>query len=330
MGKDTTFVFILGAPRSGTTWLQAMLGAHPQVGTTVELTLYSRYTARWIESWTMEAQNIRDGRWYQGLPFLWGEEEFYGFLREFVERVYQRVLDNHPQATHVVDKHPGYSMYVEDILRIVPEARFIHVIRDGRDVAVSMVAARKRSGFGAGTIQDAAEVWKRHVLAARSASQYRERYMEVRYEDMLADGIGTLEAVFDFCGLPADEDDVAAIVNEHQFERMKAKRQVADERAKASVGHYRKGEAGGWRDELNPVQRSIFQRVAGDLLREIGYAEENWWETSKGGRLVWSGLASMLMFGRQVRLRIFRAAAELLGPDLIRQIRAARSSQRRG
>jgi hypothetical protein len=221
-------------------------------------------------------------------------------------------------------------MVVEDIHRIVPDARFIHVIRDGRDVAVSMVAARKRSGFGAGTIQDAALAWKKHVLAARNASQYQGRYMEIRYEDLLADGVGTLRSVFDFCDLPADADDVAAIVDEHQFERMKARRQVADKRAQASVGHYRKGGAGGWRDELSPVQRGVLHHVAGDLLLELGYAVENWWATSSAGRLLWSGVASLSMFGRQVRLRVFRAAAELLGPGLTRQIRAARSGRRSG
>lgn len=328
MGKDTNYVFILGAPRSGTTWLQAMLGAHPRVGTTVELTLYSRYTASWIESWTKEARNIEDGRWHQGLPFVWSESDFYGFLRDFVEGVYQRVLDKHPQATHVVDKHPAYSMYVEDIERIVPQARFIHVIRDGRDVAVSMVAARKRSGFGAGTIQDAALAWKKHVLAARRASQYQGRYMEVRYEDLLADGVSTLRTVFDFCDLPADADDVAAIVDEHQFERMKARRQLADERAQATVGHYRKGVVGSWRESLSPLQRRMFHRLVGDLLCELGYAQEDWWATNASQKAVLPIWSTLYAVGLTVRRRVARAAIELLGQRFGRRIRSWRSGRK--
>jgi hypothetical protein len=199
-----------------------MLGAHPLVCTKVEQSLYSKYTVPWIGAWEREAKNIEQGRRQQGLPFLW-TEEFYNFLREFVARVYQRVGDANPQATHVLDKRPGYSIYVEDIHRTLPEARFLHVIRDGRDVAVSMVATRKRSGFGRRTIQGAAASWREHVYAARAAAQYHEQYLEVRYESMLADGVGTLTDVLDFCGLPTSVEKVTAIVREHQFDRMKAR-----------------------------------------------------------------------------------------------------------
>lgn len=315
------YVIIIGAPRSGTTWLQSMLGAHPLVSTTVELTLFSQYAASWLAIWAREAQNLSAGRWYQGLPALWTEEEFHAFLREFIERVYQRVSDRNPEATHVVDKHPGYSMYVDDISRLLPKARFIHVIRDGRDVAVSMVATRKRVGFGASTIQDAALAWKNHVLAARLASRCRGRYLEVRYESMLSDSIDTLQAVFDFCELPADRADVTAIVDQHQFDRMKAKRQVGDSRARASQGHYRKGKAGSWRSELGPINRYICHRIAGGLLRELAYSEGDWWATSAVQKIFLPPMGTAAIIGREASRRIYRAGAQLLGPRLAKQVR---------
>ena len=120
-----------------------MIGAHPLVCTTVELTLFSKYTGPWIRAWELEADNTVRSRWNQGLPFLWSEDEFYDFLREFVGQVYERVLATNPKATHILDKHPGYSRYVVDINAILPNARFIQIIRDGRDVAMSMVSASK-------------------------------------------------------------------------------------------------------------------------------------------------------------------------------------------
>ena len=51
MTLDNQFVFIIGAPRSGTTWLQTMLAAHPSVCTSVELTLFDKYITSWIEIW---------------------------------------------------------------------------------------------------------------------------------------------------------------------------------------------------------------------------------------------------------------------------------------
>ena len=209
---DKQFIFIIGAPKSGTTWLQIMISAHPQVCTTVELTLFSKYTAPWIKAWKAEAANIQQGRWNQGLPFLWSEDEFYGYLKEFLSKVYEKVLSINPQATHVLDKHPGYSMHVEDINMLLPGARFIHMIRDGRDVAVSMVAAQQRIGYGTGTIQDSAAEWKRNVRAAQETTQYHDRYMEVRYEDLLISGANTLKSVFDFCGLPATHIDIISSI----------------------------------------------------------------------------------------------------------------------
>ena len=79
----------------------------------------------------------------------------------------------------------------------------------------------------------------------------------------------------------------------------KDRRQVADERAQATVGHYRKGRSGGWQSELGPRQRRVFHSVAGDLLCELGYAEEGWWATSMRQKLVLPVLATIDISGRE-------------------------------
>ncbi len=273
---DKEFIFIIGAPKSGTTWLQAMIAAHPLVCTTIELTLFDRYTAPWINTWKRQAANIKQGRWYLGLPFLWSEQEFFDFLREFLGKVYEKVVETNPRATHVLDKHPGYSMYVEDMNKLLPNARFIHIIRDGRDVAISMMAARRQIGYGTANLPDSAAAWKKYVLSAQKARQYPERFLEVSYEDLSSAGAETLAVVFDFCDLPTSAGDAAAIVEAHQFERMKAKRQHPDKRAKTHKAFYRKGKVGSWREELGPIQRYVFDAIAGDfyvnwaMLRMVG------------------------------------------------------------
>lgn len=317
---DKQFIFIIGSERSGTTWLQTMIGAHPLVSTTVELTLFSRYTAPWIKVWKQEATNL--GKWLQGLPFLWSEDEFYRFLKEFLERVYSRVIATNVQATHILDKCPGYSQYVEDINRLLPNARFIHLIRDGRDVVVSMVAARRHLGFGTGTIHDSATAWKDHVRGAQKAREYHGRYMEVRYEDISASGVDVLKDVFEFCGLPASVKEVVTIVNAHQFEKMKANKLTPVEGVKAPDGSYRKGKVGSWREELDPLQRYIFDQIAGDLLLELGYGQEGWWANSNSQRFALPIFAAMLTMSKRIR----RAAAILLGPSLATYNKTARST----
>ncbi len=291
--SDKQFLFIIGSPRSGTSWLQAMICAHPLVCSTVELRLFNGYTAPWIKAWEEEASNMAQGRWYQGLPFLWTEDEFYEFLRGFLEKVYERVVATNFQATHVLDKHPGYSVHVKDINMLFQAPRFIHMIRDGRDVAVSMVAARRQIGFGTGTIRDSAVAWKKHVRAAQKAKQYQNRYLEVRYEDLSNAGVSVLKSVFDFCGLSIPED-VAAIVNAHQFDKMKSNRSSPLNDIQAPQGHYRKGKVGSWRKELAPMQKYLFDEIAGNLLSELGYAENGWWAESRIQKLVLPLLAVAL------------------------------------
>ncbi len=330
MMLDKQYLFIIGSPKSGTTWLRIMIAAHPLVCTTVELTLFSRYTAPWVKAWQSEADNIEQGRWNQGLPFLWTEDEFYGFLRKFIEQVYERVIATNPQATHVLDKHPGYAMYVEDIDKLLPSARFIHIIRDGRDVAGSMVAARQNIGYGTDTIPESAAEWQKHIRSARKAKQYYDRYLEVRYEDLLTSGVDTLKTVFDFCGLPASVEDVATIVEAHQFEKMKAKRQSSDKRVKMHPAFYRKGKAGSWREDMEPIQRYLFDEIAGELLRELGYANDDWWAAESRVQKFTLPLLAMISIRERRRQRVTRAAKALLGPRLSGYIRAMRLRMRRG
>lgn len=326
MISDKQFIFIIGAPRSGTSWLQLMIGAHPNVSTSVELTLYNKYIGPWIDAWKEEYANIEDDRWTQGLPYLLTKEDLYDFLREFVVKVYGRVHAANPKTTHILDKHPGYSMYVEDINELLPNSKFIHLIRDGRDVVVSMVAARKSMGFGTATVVDSSAEWKRHVRAAQKAKKFHDRYLEVRYEDLKSIGLVTLKSVFDFCELPASNQYVEKIITLHQFERMKARRQTAAKEVKAKADHYRKGKVGSWQYELGPIQKYLFHKIAGDLLYELGYADHSWWMDKGYQRITISLISSLPYAFFKIRPRVYRATAELLGPELAKRIKAVISN----
>lgn len=305
---DKRFLYIIGSPRSGTTWLQTMIAAHPLVCTTVELTLFTRYTAPWIQAWKDESANIKKSGLYQGIPFLWSEDEFYSFLREFLEKVYAKVIDTKPQATHILDKHPGYSKYVEDIHELIPGARFIHVIRDGRDVAASMIAARRDMGFGADTVEGSAKEWKECVKAAQQARNYTGQYLEVRYEELLHDGGESLARVFDFCGLNIGSQQAAQILSEHHFEKMQARSLAPVNGVKVPKAHFRRGKAGTWAQDLGPVQQYIFDSIAGDLLHELGYASEGWWADSGWHRTIVPMAAGCRSAPRRLRNKLKKLA----------------------
>lgn len=278
-------IFIIGSPRSGTTWLQIMLGAHAQVATTVELNLFEQYLIPWINSWKQSVARRDATGMHQGLPCVWQEEEFHNYLREFLSRIYLPLMENKPGATQLLHKSCDNSFYTSEILHLLPKTKFIHLIRDGRDVAVSMMAAKQTIGEWGGTAERAATLWKDHVIAARKTQQYGNRFIEVRYEDLIANGPGTLEKIFNFCELPATRETAEKIYTDHEFSKMKRKRQESDHRYKRPADHYRKGITGSWEGELNPADKYTIHKIAGDLLDELGYTSGNWWASSQLQRL---------------------------------------------
>jgi len=292
MSKAFQPLFIIGSPRSGTTMLQILLGEHPQVSTTVELTLFKRYISPWLRMWDEEKGNSLQGRWNQGLPFVLEREEVVDFLKTFLATVYSKLQDRKQTATHVLDKHPANALFTPLIRDLLPHARFIHVIRDGRDVACSMVSAARQIGFGTHTIPESAVAWKRHVLAAREASR-QEGYFEIRYEAFLRDGVAAYRDVLDFCGLPYNDEWIAQTIENNTFEKMKAARRSGDVLVQARRAHYRSGRAGAWKETLSELDAFEFDRLAGDLLRELGYENSaDWWHRSSFSPIVTPPLAT--------------------------------------
>jgi len=303
-----------------------MMGAHPLICTTVELTLFNKYIAPWIEAWKRETTNIVERGLNRGLPFLWTEEEFHEFLEGFLDKAYQKVVEKKPQARYILDKQPNYSMHVDDINCLFPNALFIHIIRDGRDVAASMISARRTVGFGYGTIQEAGISWVKHARAAQSARKFGDRYIEVRYEDLLNDSANTLRTVFEFCRLTASEEFILEVVNNHQFELMKSRKQLPDEKVKSSEGHYRKGIAGDWITDLSSFQKYQFDKIAGDLLCELGYSRKGWWVEHICQHFTIPFLFSL----REAKNRVIKALKNLLGDEIIKRVKYIRSKYYEG
>lgn len=265
--------------------LQILLASHPQVASTVEQTLYQHYLNDWIERWRSEVENIEVRGWKLGLPILWSEEELHEVLREFLRRAYGKVLANKPDATHILDKHPGYSAHVATIKKFLPRAKFIHMIRDGRDVAVSTVAAHEKMGFGPDDVPGATEKWKRFLLSAREASKFGDDYLEVRYETFLEGRDETYARVLEFCRLKSSPEWISETLAANTFEKMKERGASPDPNTKLSDKRYHRGTAGGWQTDFSPLDRYQFDRVAGDLLCELGYAEPGWWEEESTDRI---------------------------------------------
>jgi Sulfotransferase family len=299
---DIPVVYVVGAPRSGTTWFQLMLGSHHEVATPVELAFFSSIVASWYETWDQHREGKgRAARPNWGLPAALTEAEFEDTVRGVVERVYRSVLAAKPTASVMVEKEPRYSLYVDTILRTVPHARFVHVVRDGRDAVCSMVRVSREwaQEWAPDSVGHAAHLWSEAVRGALEARQAPAGYMEVRYEDLLGDeGPDLLHRALAFCGVSAEPELARTLYDRYRHgsrrdqELMEGGLVWAGEAARSGAdvafpeGFIGPAAAGVWRDRFGPADRQAFDSVAGDLLVQLGYEPDHAW--AKG--MAWTPL----------------------------------------
>lgn len=274
---DKQFLFVVGAPRSGTTWLHHMLMSHPDVaGLEAELTTFT-YLGQWNSLYRTEKLHMDQGHWKQGAPLLYTEEEFAQGLHAMACDAYNRVLARKPHASHILDKHPGYARHLPLINKLFPNSKIIHIIRDGREVAVSMMSAKRRLGFGAGEIRGATAEWVRNIRMARAASSLfgNGRYMEVRYEELRERTEARLRDIFRFAGIDVPDDQIGRLAAANDI-RVK---QVSSGDKELNALRDRPGAI--WKTKLSLEERWIMDRMAGDLLLDLCYAQPGWWATKR-------------------------------------------------
>ncbi len=163
------------------------------------------------------------------------------------------------------DKTPGYVIHLELLGTVFPEAKFVHIIRDGRDVALAYV---DRDEWGPSSVADAAHNWKSRVGRGRKAGTRLgpERYREVRYEDMVEDPEAMTQQLCAFLGLEFDP----AMLRYHE----KAEAFIASTHDPAAFGNLAKPITKGirdWRRQMGPDDVALCEAIAGDLLADLGY-----------------------------------------------------------
>jgi len=165
------------------------------------------------------------------------------------------------------DKTPLYMQHLPLLERLFPGALYVHLIRDGRDAALSFLAVP--AGImteGWGHPRDAAGFacqWATEVRAARALGRRvgPERYLEVRYEALVADPAAELRRVCGFAALGYDHE-MLGYVGQTDSAAKEHQRRLAEP---PRVG------VRDWRTEMEPAAVASFEGVAGDLLRELGY-----------------------------------------------------------
>lgn len=243
-------VFVVGVRRSGTNWLQRVLCAHPRVlGVPSETYLFSHGVAPLAERFQHAALGLaRTG-------FVYVDRRTAAeALRDLCDEVLAPFLDVAPGAERLVERTPDHVRHLGLIGSVYPDAWVVHIVRDGRDVARSLVS----QPWGPTSLPEAAEEWRSGIEAARAAAPGLARYHEVRYEELLADPLGGARHLFEALGLPASDEVVRDALHA-------AAVPYNVDPASPSLTEAK------WRSTMAPEEVAEIEAVAGAVLQELGY-----------------------------------------------------------
>jgi Sulfotransferase family len=240
-------IFNVGARRSGTFWLQRIVTAHPDVDAVgAETHFISHGIAPLLGMFSSGLKSTPQ------VGQIWMERaDLIEATRDFCDRVFLAQFET--DARYLAERTPVHVLHLDLIGELYPDARVVHIIRDGRDVARSLMT----KSWGADSIDVAAREWRGSVLAGREAA-FPGTYIEVFYERLLADPESEIRRLFEQLGLSTSDDAVAAAVGE-------AKETVNVDQSMPSV------KAEKWREALSADELRAFEEIAGDLLEQLGY-----------------------------------------------------------
>ena len=192
-------------------------------------------------------------------------EELVDLCRPLVDHVMRKICEA-SGALIVVDQTPENMDLADTILRLVPDAYFVHVVRDPRAVFCSLRSANSSwaGKFPAGPAA-AGRLWTTYMAKADALRASTDRYLEVRYEDLLQRGPQELARIFEWLELPADAALCHQAVQNCSIDKLR-------KAAVAPPSFFRKGEAAGWREEASHGQIRCIEYLAGKQMQEMGYA----------------------------------------------------------
>ncbi|HHN74972.1 MAG TPA: hypothetical protein ENK10_07055 [Acidobacteria bacterium] len=273
--------FVLGTMKAGTTWVQLLLDAHPEICCRGE-GHFTSYLAPRLEQALGEYNRIiasKNRDIFTNLPDfpLLEKSHLLYLLRTATSLLLAELADGAP-VKWVGEKSPNNVRGLDLLGALFPAARFVHVVRDLRDVAVSgwFHNLRVSPQWTEEHFKDIDHYaltnlpeWSAELrLARRFAAAHPERMISVRYEDLLEAPAANLGRVLDFLGARKDEQILEACRKAASFETLSGGRQRGDE---DRGSHFRKGLAGEGRRTLAPATLERFEMAAGPEMRAFGY-----------------------------------------------------------
>lgn len=278
-------IFLVGTPRSGTTLLHQMFDHHPAFALPYESKYISIFRAHLDEFGDLTKPQNREDLILSIEKFMcyaWMErvhEEWIPGLAAAAPELARNAAPSYPGVMEAIytffarqrkrprwgDKMATFKRVMPVVLDLFPDSKIIYLIRDGRDVAASLLPL----SFGPNTAYVAAKKWKNSVEdGLKFARSHPDQVFTVRYEDLIDDPEKYLREMCAFVGEPFNE----SMLEYHRTGTARVPRREIHGQLNKPVNTERKAR---WKKDLSPYQVRVFEAVAGPLLAQLGYEVVN-------------------------------------------------------
>ena len=257
-------IFIGGAGRSGTSLLRTILNAHSRIAIGAELKVTPEI-ARFWQRMTRYSSHLDH---YFNLNERDLNDAFAQFIISLLRKKWEQT-----SKSRLGEKTPNNIFVFPHLHRIFPNSPLLHIVRDGRDVVRSLLKQNWANADGEPLAitrdpEAAATYWRKAVTAGQRAAQkfptLADRYHEIRYEALVTDTEQTVRAII---------DHVEELWEPGVLEFHKQEGSVYDHVYRPISSD----SVGRWHTDLTPQQKAAVRDVAGDLLIELGYADDLDW-----------------------------------------------------
>lgn len=277
--------FIVGSLKSGTTWLQKILNSHSEICCKGESHLADRFIPR-LEKVVSEHNALIESKNLMlygrdiGYPQLDRYDQSYLSVASLCLYLHKQTSGRHYDC--IGEKTPDHVHLMPELLALVPHAKFIHIIRDGRDCAVSGWFHLQRVNNNSTEVEKlyptigsyVAHFVHRWVKDVSEGIQFGHlhphNYCEVRYESLVRDSTAVIQRLFEFLGVESTSKIVNHAARESTFEKLSGGRVPGVEDRNS---HYRKGIIGDWKNCFDEESQHMFSVHGTNLLRKLGYVD---------------------------------------------------------
>lgn len=277
--------FLVGALKSGTTWLQRLLHSHPDICCMGESHIGDEIAPK-IEALCDQHNRLIEGK----NLMLYGSDGGYplltqGHVRYLIHALLCMLLHRQTNSgtfACIGEKTPNHVQTLALLSQLIPHAKVIHIIRDGRDCAVSgwyhfrrvnqrnLDVVEETYPRLAIYVEQFVQRWVQDVPKGQAfGHQHPDRYIEIRYEHLHERPEAELRGILQFLDLSASAGMIAECVSQGSFESLSGGRTPGEHDPNS---HYRKGIVGDWRNHFDQECHRVFNHYGADLLVRLGYA----------------------------------------------------------